>query len=352
MSIVSNNIKYLRRLNGLTQEQFARRIGIKRSLLGAYEEARANPNLDNLMAIAKAFNTTVDQLLKQDLRKIRETPDLSIPLSLDRSASDRIVAERATVTAPPPIFREPAVEAPQPLAKVLEKYYRGPDPIRAVAQRVVPRPVSLKNGLSMPNGYAQRVPESPLTFNNVYEKAPVYDKGLSAARPEAHSAGREDGSLQPGIPYVQQFQFGEYQQRYQQTDYLSRLPTLRIPLLPAGHYRAFEAGADFSFPGALLIGQFVRNWFDITDGRLYVLMVRHQGLMCRRVFNQVKRTGTLLLADQKPPTPSQEVPLSDVLEVWEVSAFFSRQLPEPGPNLDRVRQLADELRFEIDRLAQ
>ena len=48
MSIVSNNIKYLRRLNGLTQEQFARRIGIKRSLLGAYEEARANPNLENL----------------------------------------------------------------------------------------------------------------------------------------------------------------------------------------------------------------------------------------------------------------------------------------------------------------
>jgi transcriptional regulator with XRE-family HTH domain len=48
MSIVSNNIKYLRRLNGLTQEQFARKIAIKRSLLGAYEEARANPNLTNL----------------------------------------------------------------------------------------------------------------------------------------------------------------------------------------------------------------------------------------------------------------------------------------------------------------
>ncbi|GAA4470647.1 hypothetical protein GCM10023189_59700 [Nibrella saemangeumensis] len=350
MSIVSNNIKYLRRLNGLTQEQFARRIGIKRSLLGAYEEARANPNLDNLMSIARAFNTTVDQLLKQDLRKIRETPDLSMPLSLERNAGERSGAERASVTAPPPIFKEPAVEAPQPLAKVLEKYYRGPDPIRAVAQRVLPRPVSFKNGLSMPNGNGLRSPEPPLAFNNVYEKAPIFDKTVLTGRSDNLSPARDEGGSQPAIPYVQQFQFGEYQQRHQQSDYLSHLPTLRLPLLPAGHYRAFEAGPDFTFPGALLIGQFVRNWFDITDGRLYVLMARHHGLLCRRVFNQVKLKGVLLLTDEKSATASREVPLSDVLEVWEVKAFFSQHLPEPGPSLDRIRQLADELRYEVDRL--
>ncbi|RYF61870.1 MAG: XRE family transcriptional regulator, partial [Cytophagaceae bacterium] len=63
MTLVSNNIKYLRKLNGLTQEQFSQRIGIKRSLLGAYEEARANPNWNTLITIAKLFNTSVDQLL-------------------------------------------------------------------------------------------------------------------------------------------------------------------------------------------------------------------------------------------------------------------------------------------------
>jgi transcriptional regulator with XRE-family HTH domain len=78
MSIVSNNIKYLRRLNGLTQEQFSRRIGIKRSMLGAYEEARANPNLDNLKMIAQVFGTTVDSLIKTDIRKIKETPGLNL----------------------------------------------------------------------------------------------------------------------------------------------------------------------------------------------------------------------------------------------------------------------------------
>jgi transcriptional regulator with XRE-family HTH domain len=79
MSLVANNIKYLRRMNGLTQEQFARRIGIKRSLLGAYEEGRANPNLDNLMNIAKIFGTTVDNLLKNDIRRLREVRGCHFP---------------------------------------------------------------------------------------------------------------------------------------------------------------------------------------------------------------------------------------------------------------------------------
>ena len=40
---------------------------------------------------------------------------------------------------------------------------------------------------------------------------------------------------------------------------------MRLPMLPVGQYRAFEADSDFLFPGAWLVGQFVRNWFDITD---------------------------------------------------------------------------------------
>jgi transcriptional regulator with XRE-family HTH domain len=36
MSLVSDNIKFLRKNDHLTQEQLAEKIGIKRSLLGAY----------------------------------------------------------------------------------------------------------------------------------------------------------------------------------------------------------------------------------------------------------------------------------------------------------------------------
>ena len=43
MTLVSNNLKILRKRNHWTQEQCADHLGIKRSLLGAYEEGRANP---------------------------------------------------------------------------------------------------------------------------------------------------------------------------------------------------------------------------------------------------------------------------------------------------------------------
>lgn len=70
MSIVSNNIRTLRKQLGFTQEQFAERIGIKRSLLGAYEEGRADPRLNNLQNIATEFSITVDLLLNRDLTRM------------------------------------------------------------------------------------------------------------------------------------------------------------------------------------------------------------------------------------------------------------------------------------------
>lgn len=69
MSIVSENIKHLRKLNGWTQGEFAEKIDIKRSLVGAYEEGRADPRLNNLTKMAKLFGLSVDQLITDDLTK-------------------------------------------------------------------------------------------------------------------------------------------------------------------------------------------------------------------------------------------------------------------------------------------
>lgn len=72
MSIVSENLRFLRKKVNLTQEQFAEKIGIKRSLVGAYEEGRADPRLNNLIKIAELFDTSVDILINKDVRKLSE----------------------------------------------------------------------------------------------------------------------------------------------------------------------------------------------------------------------------------------------------------------------------------------
>jgi transcriptional regulator with XRE-family HTH domain len=67
MSFANKNLKYLRKLRGWTQEEFAQKLRIKRSLLGAYEEERAEPRIDILEAVADMFKLTLDDLLRRDV---------------------------------------------------------------------------------------------------------------------------------------------------------------------------------------------------------------------------------------------------------------------------------------------
>ena len=67
MSRAGLNLKYLRKLRGWTQEEFAIKLNIKRSLIGAYEEERADPRIDVLEIIAEMFKLSLDELLLKDL---------------------------------------------------------------------------------------------------------------------------------------------------------------------------------------------------------------------------------------------------------------------------------------------
>jgi transcriptional regulator with XRE-family HTH domain len=67
MSQAGKNLKYLRKLRGWTQEEFATKLKIKRSLLGAYEEERADPRIEVLEQVGEIFKLTLDELLLSDL---------------------------------------------------------------------------------------------------------------------------------------------------------------------------------------------------------------------------------------------------------------------------------------------
>jgi transcriptional regulator with XRE-family HTH domain len=67
MGIANKNLKYLRKLRGWTQEEFAKKLRIKRSLLGAYEEERADPRMEVLEVVADMFKLTLDDLLRKEL---------------------------------------------------------------------------------------------------------------------------------------------------------------------------------------------------------------------------------------------------------------------------------------------
>ncbi|SDD61611.1 Transcriptional regulator, contains XRE-family HTH domain [Dyadobacter soli] len=385
MSIVSNNIKYLRRLNGLTQEQFARKIAIKRSLLGAYEEARANPNLTNLKNMAAAFGVSVDNLLKNDLRKLRETPEMSLPLTTSR----QMTVSHSGMPQPTPT-RTPGYTEPQPLSKIIETYQQPEQPLRQVSRQINLKPVSGEN----PHSAAPQpgAPQPVQQFNAASSQAVPYNRSEPQPRAAQPTASRSTSSQQevfqqpaaafqqptagiptfnnqyqntqfnaaveqpaqhfPTIQWVARNKQAEYIANFQNPGYLNSLPLFQLPTLPSGYYRAFESGEDFTYPGSILVGTFIRNWYDIKDGMQYVFLLRSHGLIYRNVFNQVKTAGVLLLTSDNASIEELEIPLQDVLEVWEVKAFVSVQMPVPQPSLERVAQLVDELQMELSQYRQ
>lgn len=89
MSQAGKNLKYLRKLRQWTQEEFAGKLGIKRSLIGAYEEERAEPRLDVLQTISEMFKVTLDELLLQDISAIKGSDYLSKRRQLKMMSADR-----------------------------------------------------------------------------------------------------------------------------------------------------------------------------------------------------------------------------------------------------------------------
>lgn len=62
MSYIGRNIKTLRKHRSITQQQLADYLYIKRPVIGAYEEERAEPRMDTLQKMASFFDLTLEEL--------------------------------------------------------------------------------------------------------------------------------------------------------------------------------------------------------------------------------------------------------------------------------------------------
>ncbi len=69
MSIVNSNIRFLRKKKGITQEELAKHLGVTRSVIGAYEEGRAEPRIQTMQKIANFFDISLDQLINTEFEK-------------------------------------------------------------------------------------------------------------------------------------------------------------------------------------------------------------------------------------------------------------------------------------------
>lgn len=263
MTKISQNIKFLRKRERLTQEQLAEKIGIKRSLLGAYEEGRADPRLNNLLAISRIFNVSVDQLISTDI-------------------NEETIASATT--------------------------------------------------------------------------------GGSNLKVLSITVDRDNKENIELVPYKAS---AGYLNGYADPEYLEHLPKFQLPTLSAsGTYRAFEISGDSMLPlpsGTVVIGKYLESLSEIKDGETYVLLTKSEGVVYKRVINQVKENGRLLLISDNKAYSPYEVSADDVLEIWEARSYISNTFPQPSSNggvlmnheeitLEKLTSIVLDLQKEVIRL--
>ena len=61
-----NNLYEIRRQAGLSQEEFAEKLGVSRQAVSKWERGEAYPDTENLIVISEMFGVTIDELLKSD----------------------------------------------------------------------------------------------------------------------------------------------------------------------------------------------------------------------------------------------------------------------------------------------
>ncbi|MBN2504866.1 MAG: helix-turn-helix transcriptional regulator [Bacilli bacterium] len=85
----------LRKQKALSQEEVANKIGVSRQSISLWETNQASPSMDNLVAIAKLFNTSLDVLVgMKNLNEISELNEEVPLITIDYEEDKHVVYRR------------------------------------------------------------------------------------------------------------------------------------------------------------------------------------------------------------------------------------------------------------------
>lgn len=262
MNYLAENIRHLRKQKNMTQADLALKLGVNRSLIGAYEEGRSEPRLKTIQTLCMLFKVNYQSILGTDLSE-GNTPE--------------------------------------------------------------------KNKLKDLTGNKLRV--LPIAVDN---------------------EGNEQISLVP------QKAAAGYTQGFADVEFIEGLQTAQLPFpeLPSQRtYRIFQIEGDSMLPimpGTYLLGEYVDNWQHIKDEKTYVVVTSSDGIVFKRVKNEIKEHKRLWLRSDNELYKPYALPINEVLEVWMVRGMISFELPDVNMwrnyQTGELLRMMEELKGEVKRL--
>lgn len=167
-----------------------------------------------------------------------------------------------------------------------------------------------------------------------------------------------DSNNKENIELVLQKASAGYLSGYQDPEFVKDLPKISMPVLPKNRtYRAFEIQGDSMLPvlpGSIIFGEYQDGISAVKNGKPYVLVTNHDGIVFKRVFNFSDKDGKLLLVSDNRSYEPYTVDANEVLEVWAAKAFFSNEFPDAeatsGVSMDQLASTVLSLQEEIRKL--
>lgn len=290
MKQLAKNLRYLREQTGIPQAEMSVRLGFSKTTWNNYERDTSQPSLTDLSKILEFYEVSASQLLEQDLQKGK----YSLPSSILKKAGKGEFSGDYS-------------------GKFKGKEYPKPDIVSQAAET-----------------------ESPAVLHSKIPQVITVD-----------SQGNENVILVPVKARA------GYLNGYADPDFISGLPAYRLPGLNNGTFRLFEVEGLSMYPtlfgGDLVIGSNVDQLGTLRDDRIHVIVTKNDGVVVKRVLNRIKTDGKLILKSDNYKDRDMYPPIvcdpQDIIEIWYVTGFISRQMRPPAEMYNRLIDL--EGRFTL-----
>ena len=78
---LKENLKRIRKENNLSQEQLADKLNVSRQSVSKWESGTSYPEMDKMIQLCRMFDLNIDELLNQDIKKVREEKNSKIDIN-------------------------------------------------------------------------------------------------------------------------------------------------------------------------------------------------------------------------------------------------------------------------------
>ena len=175
-----------------------------------------------------------------------------------------------------------------------------------------------------------------------------------------------------------------YMSGYGDMEFIGQLPRFSLPLAELGKERTrrvFQIRGESMLPvqpGSYVLCEYQQDWTELVEGATYVLITLNDGIVYKRVYNQISKNNELMLKSDNPDYVPYNIMINEVSEIWKAIGVISFDLGEstsmhkptstkhqnddsekliledhgniPLPGLHEIASIVMEMRKELDEL--